>query len=141
LVSAPTGPSRLSFAFGLDGRPASRHEAAHLLADIEHRTLHKTDLRLATGDWVTVRTVCLVFDPDLQAGELVSADYRPRVWGTALYTPAPENALLEVLCGYDDADQAVEEHKQALAMVAVGANSPGREPNWAAGLSWTGPGQ
>ncbi|MGW1180182.1 hypothetical protein [Streptomyces drozdowiczii] len=125
----------------MDGRPVSRQDAARLLADVEHRTLHKSELKLATGEWVTVRTVAMVFDPDLNAGELVSADYRPKLWGTALYTPAPESALLEVLCTYDDAEAAVEEHEQAMAMVACGTNDGSTEPCWSSELSWTGPGQ
>ncbi|MFF1693092.1 hypothetical protein ACFVXC_05620 [Streptomyces sp. NPDC058257] len=138
LASSPVESPGLPFAYGVDGRPVSRQEAKELLADVELRTVHKTDLKLATGDWATVRTLALVFDPDAWSG-LVSPHYRPHLWGTALYTPAPENALLEVLCTYDDRDLAVEEHKLALAMVAVGTNSEESEPRWASELSWTGP--
>ncbi|UXX93971.1 hypothetical protein N7U49_21425 [Streptomyces sp. AD2-2] len=141
LASVALGPSGVPFSYGPDGSPVSSSEAAHLVADVERRTLLKSDLKLATGEWVTVRTLGLVFGPDARAGMVVSLNYRPRVWGTALYTPAPENALLEVLVTYDDPDQAVEEHKQAMAMVVVGTNDPTNEPSWAAELSWTGPGQ
>ncbi|WP_405617361.1 hypothetical protein [Streptomyces sp. NBC_00076] len=141
LASVALGPSGVPFSYGPDGKPVSPSEAAHLIADVERRTLYKSDLKLATGEMVTVRTLCLVFDPDARAGEWVTVNFRPRVWGTALYTPAPENALLEVLVTYDDPAEAVEEHKQAMTMVVVGTNEPANEPGWAAELSWTGPGQ
>ncbi|MEW1922223.1 hypothetical protein [Streptomyces sp. NPDC088360] len=117
------------------------HEASKLMADVEQRTLHKSPMRLATGEWVTLRTLGLVFDPDAATGMVVSENYRPRAWGIALYTPEPENALLEVLCTYDDPDQAVREHKEAVSMVAVGTNDEEHQPSWATALSWTGPGQ
>ncbi|MFJ4686506.1 hypothetical protein [Streptomyces sp. NPDC088789] len=131
----------MPFSWGTDRSPVSPDEAAHLIADVERRTLLKSDLKLATGEMVTVRTLGLVFAPDAQVGVVVSMNYQPRVWGTALYTPAPENALLEVLVTYDDPGRAVEEHKQAMAMVAVGTNETSKEPSWAAELSWMGPGQ
>ncbi|MET8342493.1 hypothetical protein [Streptomyces microflavus] len=135
------GPSGVPFTYGLDGRPVTLGEAAQLLESIEQRTLHKSDLRLATGELVTVRTLGLVFDPDAATDMVVAEGYRPPVWGTALYSPAPENALLEVLCTYRDPDEAVREHKEALGMIAVGTNEADAEPSWAERLSWTGPGQ
>jgi hypothetical protein len=111
------------------------------MGSIERRTLHKTDLRLATGELVTVRTVALVFDPDAATDMVVAKGYKPPVWGTALYTPAPENAVLEVLCNYDDAEEAVREHKKALSMIAVGTDEEGAAPSWVQRLSWAGPGQ
>lgn len=140
LDAVSLGPSGVPCTYGLDGRPATLRKAAWLMESIERRTLHKSELRLATGEMVTVRTLGLIFDPDA-ATELVVADgYRPPVWGTALYTPAPENALLEVLCTYTDPDEAVHEHKEALSMVVVGANDGSTNPAWAQRLSWSGPG-
>ncbi|MET9360419.1 hypothetical protein ABZX93_05870 [Streptomyces sp. NPDC006632] len=135
------GPSGVPCTYGLDGRPATPREATWLMEDVERRTLHKSDLRLATGEWVTVRTVALVFDPDAATDMVVSEGYRPPVWATSLYTPAPDNALLDVLCTYDDPDEAVREHRAALSMIAVGTNEAGAEPAWVEGLSWAGPGR
>ena len=98
-------------------------------------------LSLATGEWVTVRTLALVFDPDAATDVVVSEGYRPPVWATSLYTPAPDNALLDVLCTYDDPEEAVREHRAALSMIAVGTNEAGAEPAWVEGLSWAGPGR
>ncbi|MFJ4739109.1 hypothetical protein [Streptomyces sp. NPDC088775] len=135
------GPSGVPCTYGLDGRPATLREASLLMDSVELRTLHKSDLRLATGELVTVRTVALVFDPDAATDMVVAEGYKPPVWGTALYTPAPENAVLEVLCNYDDPAKAVREHKAALSVIAVGTNEEGTEPSWAQRLSWAGPGQ
>lgn len=135
------GPSGVPCSYGLDGRPVTLREATWLLDGVERRTLHKSDLRLATGELVTVRTLGLIFDPDAATDMVVAEGYRPPVWGTALYTPAPENALLEVLCTYSDPDEAVREHKDALSMVVVGTNDSETEPSWAGRLSWAGPEQ
>ncbi|WP_326745338.1 hypothetical protein [Streptomyces sp. NBC_01760] len=140
LNAVSVGPSGVPCTYGIDGRPATLRDAAWLMESVERRTLHKTDLHLATGELVTVRTIALVFDPDAATDMVVAEGYKPPVWSTALYTPAPENALLEVLCNYDDPDQAVQEHKEAMSMVVVGTNEEGHDPSWAQRLSWTGPG-
>lgn len=139
LASSPVQSPGLLFAYGADGSPVSRQEAVGLLADVELRTVHKTDFRLATGERVTMRTLAMVFDPDAWSELVASPHYRPKLWGTALYTPLPENALLEVLCTYDDRETAVKEHKLALSMLAIGANSPDTAPSWPSELSWAGP--
>ncbi|WNI17660.1 hypothetical protein [Actinacidiphila sp. ITFR-21] len=133
------GPSGVPCTYGLDGQPVTLREATWLMAGVERRTLYSSSLRLATGEWVTVRTLGLVFDPDAATEMVVAEGYRPPVWGTALYTPAPQNALLEVLCTYSDPDEAVREHKEAMSMIAVGLNEADAEPRWAGRLSWAGP--
>ncbi|MEV6309951.1 hypothetical protein AB0M10_15300 [Streptomyces sp. NPDC051840] len=141
LDAVSVGPSGIPCSYDLAGRPASLRDAAWLMESLERRTLYATDLRLATGEWVTMRTVGLVFDPDAATGMIVSENYRPPVWGVALYTPAPENALLEVLCTYDDPERAVADHAQSMTMICVGTEETADEPVWACRLSWAGPGR
>ncbi|MFD9815167.1 hypothetical protein [Streptomyces sp. NPDC059080] len=135
----PVNPSGVH-SCGLEGRPTSMSGTGRLTESVEQRTVHETEMLLGTGELVTVRTLRLVFDRGA-ADLVVSESYRPPAWGTAVFTPAPENALLEMLCTYDDPDEAVSEHKEAMGMVALGTNEPGREPYWAEHLSWAGPGR
>ncbi|MFF8283309.1 hypothetical protein ACF06W_11370 [Streptomyces albus] len=129
--------------FSLLGPPVSQFaarlpEEAHA-ADIENRTIRRTDMRLATGDLVTMRTIFVVFDHDPADGWVVSPGARLKPWAISLYTPAPESALLEVLCTYDDREEAVAEHERALSMVATGLNEVADKPHWSRRLSWQGP--
>lgn len=111
------GASGRPFAFGMDGRPASLDDAAELHADMERRTLRKTEITLPGGVPAVVRTLCLVYDHDLAvcAPHALPAGYVPEVFASAVYWGGDDlKQFFQPLWTYHTPEEAMAAHCEAV---------------------------